>query len=45
MNIREDNFIKINNKYIKDYNYILNERELMILTLINTSYNEDKGEI
>ena len=37
MEIREDNYIKINNKYIKDYKYILNERELMILTLINTN--------
>lgn len=35
MVIREDNFIKIDNKYIKDNDYILTEKELVILSLIN----------
>ena len=37
MEIREDNFIKIDNKYIRDNDYILDKKELAILILINTN--------
>lgn len=37
MNIREDNFIKIDNKYIRDNDYILDKKELVLLILINTN--------
>ena len=37
MEIREDNFIKIDNKYIRDNDYILDKKELVLLILINTN--------
>ena len=37
MEIREDNFIKIDNKYIRDNDYILDKKELLLLILINTN--------
>ena len=37
MEIREDNFIKIDNKYIRDNDYILDKKELTFLILINTN--------
>lgn len=37
MEIREDNFIKIDNKYIRDNDYILDKKELTLLILINTN--------
>ena len=37
MEIREDNFIKIDNKYIRDNDYILDKKELALLILINTN--------
>ena len=37
MEIREDSFIKIDNKYIRDNDYILDKKELVLLILINTN--------
>ena len=37
MEIREDSFIKIDNKYIRDNDYILDKKELTLLILINTN--------
>ena len=37
MEIREDNFIKIDNKYIRDNDYILDKKELALLILINAN--------
>ena len=37
MEIREDNFIKIDNKYIRDNDYILDKKELVLLILISTN--------
>ena len=43
MEIREDNFIKIDNKYIRDNDYILDKKELVLLILINTNLTQIKS--
>ena len=37
MEIREDSFIKIDNKYMRNNDYILDKKELTLLILINTN--------
>ena len=34
MEIREDSFIKIDNKYIRDNEYIIDKKEIVLLILI-----------